>query len=184
VKLEPKQEGLTSRLFWHMPDRGPRVLREKKSVVREVFYRGMYLVFLGYAGIVISAGILSSFFLLGQLFAGGFVDWSWISAVCAIGLLWLLGMVRDFWVKHFDLYRMDDTFSGASYLDKHLDHPKWPEVDRMMILLSQDQLGVLEREEIRREICRIARLYPSLYEAVYELGDDRLKWSLVNFRAG
>jgi len=92
----------------------------------------------------------------------------------------MLRHVRDFWAEYLDLYRMDDNFSGIDYLCAHLDHPHWPEISRLLEVLDGDSIGALEREVVRRKICSIAKDNPDLHEAVFELGDDRLKWSLAN----
>jgi len=57
----------------------------------------MYLVFLLYAGAVISAGILSAFAMLLQLLTGSIDLKTWFSGFCFITLLWMLRHVRDFW---------------------------------------------------------------------------------------
>jgi hypothetical protein len=155
---------------------------ERRSSIVEIFYRAMYLVFLFYAAVVISAGILASFTMIVQIFTGKLHLESWISGACSITLLWLLGVVRDFWATNFDLYRMDDEFSGGSYLERHLDHPLWPKVADLFNVVTHESTGTMEREEARRSICAIARENADLYEAVYEMCDDRMRWTLVNFR--
>ena len=154
----------------------------RRSGIIEIFYRAMYLVFLFYAGVVISAGLLAAGTMIGQIFTGDLKLESWMAGAGSIALLWMLGMVRDFWADRFELYRMDDAFSGVRYLERHLDHPLWPKVMDLLKLVEAEETSTMEREETRREICAIARGNCDLYEAVFEIGDERMRWSLVNFK--
>jgi len=162
------------------PQRGPKVLMKSRSWSSEVFYRFMYLVFLFYAGVVIALGLLCGLsFVLQVLTMNLRVD-SWLFISGGVGLLLLLGVVRDFWVRKFDLYRMDDNFCGIAYLEDHLRSPSWSKAKELLDLLESPSFGAIEREEFRRQLALIARDCPSIYEAVYELGDDRLRWTLVH----
>lgn len=155
---------------------------ERKPPVVEFVFRLMYLVFLLYAAIVIGAGVSSAVSMLGLLFSGDTNAEAWLSGVCCVGLLWMLTHVRDFWARHFDFYRMDDNFSGVSYLDSHLDHPEWPRVLGLIKQLNVTDDDAVSRDAMRRQICSSTNLHPALYEAVYELADDRLRWTLENCR--
>ncbi len=158
------------------------MLLRRRSGIIEIFYRAMYLVFLFYAGVVISAGLLAAVAMIGQIFTGNLRLESWMAGVGAVVLLWMLGAVRDFWADHFELYRMDDAFSGAQYLERHLDHPLWPKVAELLKLAEDGKVNTMDREEARRAMCAMVRNNCDLYEAVFELGDERMRWALVNFR--
>jgi hypothetical protein len=179
---EPKTPRRNGRFlgFDVAPPIGPRVLMEKKSSAIEFFYRIMYLVFLAYSGFVIATGLLSVFAILGQMFVGPLMPWGWIANILFLLLLFNLGHVRDFWEAKFDLYRMDANFSGVGYLKAHLDSPHWEYAKGLFGALSQEPLSPIDKEALRRQLTRLARDNASIYEAIYELADDRLRWTLVH----
>jgi len=162
------------------PPTSPRVLMQKNSSLVEFFYRVMYIVFLAYSALVIGAGVLSLYAILGQMFIGPVTPSAWAVNICFLLMLLYLGHVRDFWDKKFDLWRMDANFSGIRYLEAHLDNPHWEQTKMLFEQLSGCHLPPIEKEVVRRKLTRLARNNPSIYEAIYELADDRLRWTLVH----
>ncbi len=141
----------------------------------------MYVIFLTIVAMLIGAGLLSLFSLFfGVVGGGGWLN-LWPSLI-GTGALLLIKPLRNFWRDHLDLQRMDDNFCGISYLERHLDDPRWPEVFRLLNSLGHGEGGALERESKRRQVCTICMDSPSIFEAVQEIGDERLLWSLENYR--
>jgi hypothetical protein len=153
---------------------------KKNSTTVEFFFRVMYLVFLAYSGFVIAAGLLSIVATLGQIFVGPLMPWGWFANIVFLLLLFCLGSVRDFWESKFDLFRMDASFSGVGYLEAHLDNPNWEYARELFESLSLEDSSPIDKEALRRELASLARSNPSIYEAIYELADDRLRWTLVH----
>lgn len=178
---EPENFRESKRLFGFAvaPQIGPRVLMKRNTSIVEFFYRVMYIVFLGYSAFVIGAGILSIYSILGQIFIGPLMPWGWAANILFLLLLFYLGHVRDFWQTNFDLCRMDANFSGVGYLEAHLDNPNWDHAKELFEGLSSVGPSPIDKEAVRRELTRLARSNPSIYEAIYELADERLRWTLV-----
>jgi len=65
------------------------------------------------------------------------------------------------------------------YLDAHLSNPYWGYARELFEGLSKKDSSPIDKEVVRRELTRLARSNPSIYEAVYELADDRLRRTLV-----
>jgi hypothetical protein len=162
------------------PERGPRVLMTKSSPSREFFYRVMYVVFLLYSLVAISSGMTSMFYLLSQMFFGIEGISGILPSLLSLFLLLSLGKVRDFWRDNLELYRMDDNFSGVGYLQRHLDCSEWTRAKELFDSLCNDTISPIDKEVIRRDLTRLARETPSIYEAIYELSDERMRWTLVH----
>ena len=75
---------------------------------------------------------------------------------------------------------MDANFSGFGYLEAHLDNPHWEYAKELFDGLSQENLSPIDKEALRRQLACLARDNASIYEAIYELADDRLRWTLVH----
>lgn len=162
------------------PSIEPRVLIRRNSSLVEFFCRVMYIVFLAYCMLVIAAGILSIYAIVGQVLIGPATPGSWAVSMAFILLLFSLGRVRDFWARNFDLHRMDANFSGVGYMDAHLSNPRWEEAVALFDSISGEGLSPIDKEALRRELAKLARENPAIYEAIYELSDERLRWTLVN----
>lgn len=167
--------------FWlfEAPQRGPKVLMYKTKWSKEVFLRFMYIVFLLILGV--GTGISLSFLLTFSLsiFLGEMTAQSFVPSVISLVTIFSLPYLRDFWQAHFDLYRMDDNFCGITYLDAHLDNPHWERTKQILKELDCPSLGAIDKECLRKEAAAIARKNPDIYEALYELADDRLQWTMV-----
>jgi len=162
------------------PERGPRVLMTKSSPSKEFFYRVMYVVFLFYSLVAISSGMTSLLYLISQIFIDKIDVFSMIPSFFSIFLLLTLGKVRNFWRDNLELFRMDDNFSGKGYLKGHLDALEWPQAKKLFDSLCDSSLSPIDKEVIRRDLTRLARETPSIYEAIYELSDERMRWTLVH----
>jgi hypothetical protein len=173
----PKPKG-----FWQLletPERGPKVLMDKTTQSKEVFLRFMYLVFLLILGVGTSISL--SFILTFALcfFLGGITTQSFVLSVISLGGIFSIPYLRDFWQTHFDLYRMDDNFCGISYLEEHLNNPHWERTREILKELNHPNLGAIDKEVLRKEASSIARENPDIYQALYELADERLQWTMV-----
>lgn len=162
-------------------EKGPRVLTRRNSAGKECFYRIMYVVFLAITAVFIGCGLLSFFSLLFQAAGAGEGLSPWPSLLGA-GVFLLVKPLRDFWRDKLELQRMDDNFCGISYLERHLDDARWPEAFALLDSLSRGEGDAMEREGKRRRVCAICRESPSILEAAQEMGDERLLWSLENYR--